>query len=88
MNDVQSVNFQFLLIARDLTQSNRAGIVTGLPQGVVDRIANLTIQQLEQLAESQVCLFTFRFTESELDIALKQIKPIRNAYLLSRASTL
>ena len=87
MDDVHSLNFQFLIIARELAKTNRATTITGLSTGVVCRIGKMTIQQLVELSESKICLFTLRLNEFELDMALKQHKSIRNSYLIAHAST-
>lgn len=67
MNDIVSINRQFLIMARQLANSKSGEIVTGLPRPVLERLANLSLDQIEAIAERiGISLITIRLNEPEL----------------------
>ncbi|CUB08006.1 MULTISPECIES: flagellar transcriptional regulator FlhD [Tepidiphilus] len=69
MNDIVSINRQFLIMARQLanSKSESGEIVTGLPRPVLERLANLSLDQIEAIAERiGISLITIRLNEAEL----------------------
>ena len=47
MNDIISINRQFLTMAREAAKSKSGEIVTGLSRPVLDKLANLSLDQIE-----------------------------------------
>ena len=67
MNDIISINRQFLTMAREAAKSKSGEVVTGLPRPVLDKLAKLSLDQIEGIAqEAAVSLISFRLTEVEL----------------------
>ncbi|WP_126448319.1 hypothetical protein [Sulfuricystis multivorans] len=82
MNDIISINRQFLIMAREAAKSQAGEVITGLPRPVLDKLAALSLEQIEAIAqEVGVSLITLRLNEAELDrlLAMRQ----RMAYSLS-----
>jgi len=84
MNDIISINRQFLTMAREAAKSKAGEIVTGLSRPVLDRLANMSLDQIEGIAqETGVCLISFRLTEAELNRLLSLQKGQQAAYSLA-----
>ncbi|TXF13551.1 hypothetical protein [Pelomicrobium methylotrophicum] len=83
MDDIISINRQFLIMAREVANSKSGEIVTGLPKPVLDRLAGLTIDQIEALARVGVSLMTVRLTVADIDQLLRLKDSGRSAYMLS-----
>jgi flagellar transcriptional activator FlhD len=84
MNDIISINRQFLVMAREMASNTGIGeVVTGLPRSVLERLKDLSLEEIEALArEIGVSLITFRLKEAELNRLLFMPKEQRPAYSL------
>ena len=58
--DVLKINRQFLLLTRQLAREGRAAeIMTGLPRAVIEKVASLDMDEIDELAETvPVSLYT------------------------------
>lgn len=84
MNDIISINRQFLIMAREAANSKSGEIITGLPGPVLDRLANLSLDQIEAIAQGVgVSLITFRLSEAELTRLTALQESQRAAYSLA-----
>lgn len=86
MNDIVSINRQFLIMARQLanSKSESGEIVTGLPRPVLERLANLSLDQIEAIAQGVgVSLISFRLSEAELTRLTALQESQRAAYSLA-----
>lgn len=84
MNDIISINRQFLTMARDAAKSKSGEIITGLSRPVLDKLANMSLDQIEGIAqETGVSLISFRLTEAELNRLLSLQKGQQAAYSLA-----
>ena len=74
--DVLKINRQFLLLTRQLAREGRAAeIMTGLPRAVIDKVASLDMDEIDELAETvPVSLYTFRLTDSALERLLLRVR--------------
>lgn len=67
MNDIISINRQFLTMAREAGKSNSGEIITGLSRPILDKLGKLSLDQIEGIAQgAAVSLISFRLTEAEL----------------------
>lgn len=81
MNDIISINRQFLIMAREAANSKSGEIITGIPRPVLDRLANLSLDQIEAIAQGVgVSLINIRLNEAELDRLIKLGGNQRMAY--------
>lgn len=90
MKDIFSLNRQFLVLARERAKEKPADVafdvVTGLNSAVLNKISQLTLEEIEELAQSEITLFTFRISEKQIDIILSDMRKIkRAAYLVASA---
>ncbi|MEO1767674.1 hypothetical protein [Thiobacter aerophilum] len=84
MKDIISLNRQFLIMAREAAGSKAGEVITGLPRPVLDRLANLSIDQIEAIAQGAgVSLITFRLSEAELTRLIDIQESQRAAYSLA-----
>lgn len=88
MKDIISVNRQFLIIARDQAKSKPKEIaydaVTGLSAPMLNKIAQLDMEEIEELAQSEIGIFTLRINENQIDILISKMRENKRvAYLLS-----
>jgi flagellar transcriptional activator FlhD len=84
MIDIISINRQFLIMAREAANSKSGEIITGLPRPVLDRLATLSLDQIEAIAQGVgVSLITFRLSESELTRLTALQEGQRAAYSLA-----
>lgn len=84
MNDIISINRQFLTMAREAAKSKSGEIITGLSQPVLDKLANMSLDQIEGIAqETGVSLISFRLTEVELNRLVSLRKGQQAAYSLA-----
>lgn len=83
-NDVISINRQFLIMARETAQLKSGELLTGLPKSTLDRLAGMTIDQIEQVAcGAGVSLITLRLTESEINRLLASRSPFYTVAVLA-----
>ena len=85
MKDIVSINRNFLLLARDSAKDIAGPVLTGVPKATLERLGELTIDQIELLAH---CIpasgITFRFNEAEINRMISGMKPgSAPAYALS-----
>lgn len=88
MKDIISINRQFLIIAREQANSKPIDtykdIATGLSKTILDRIGQLNTEEIEELAKSEISLFTLRLSEKQIDKILSNLREKkRAAYLLA-----
>ena len=88
MKDIISINRQFLIIAREQANSKpndtHTDIATGLSKPILDRIGQLNTEEIEELAKSEISLFTLRVSEKQIDKILSNLREKkRAAYLLA-----
>ena len=88
MKDIISINRQFLIIAREQANSKPKDVckdmATGLPKQILDRIGQLSTEEIEELAKSEISLFTLRISEKQIDNMLSNLREKkRAAYLLA-----
>jgi hypothetical protein len=65
--DIISINRQFLVMVREMAKSPSGQAALGLPRKVMEKIANMSLEQIEELANVPVSLFTLRLTEEEIE---------------------
>ena len=84
MIDIISLNRQFLIMAREAASSKSGELVTGLSRQVLEKLATLSIDQIDVIArQSGVSLFRLRLTEAEVDRLLNLDGARRQSYLLT-----
>lgn len=84
MTDIISLNRQFLLMARHEARSKSGELVTGLPRGILDKLATLTVDQIDAIAEhAGLSLIGLRLSEAEFERLVALDKAKRSAYLLN-----
>ena len=84
--DIISLNRQFLIMCRETAKQHAcsAPVLTGLSRPVLDRLAKLSLDEIEGLAaQTGSSLFTLRLTESELNRLLAIEDDKRSAYMLA-----
>lgn len=88
MKDIISINRQFLIIARERANAKRINVsndvVTGLSAKLLSRIGQLSIEEIEGLAQSEISLITIRIDESQIDKIITDMREKkRTAYLVA-----
>lgn len=84
MKDIASINYQYLLIAREMANSNAGKIITGLPKRILDKLSDMSMEEVEELATtSGVCLIGLRFSEAQMMKILNMPKSYRASYAMS-----
>lgn len=84
MQDIVSINRQFLIMAREAATSPSGEVITGLSRQVLDRLSKLSLDQIEKIAqEAGVSLISFRLSESELNRLMSLRKSRQTAYSLA-----
>ena len=84
MNDIISINRQFLTMAREAAKSKSGEVVTGLSRPVLDKLAGLSLDQIESIAQgAAVSLISLRLTEAELNRLVSLQNSQRTAYSLA-----
>jgi len=71
MNDIISINRQFLIMAREAAKSTQAEIITGMPRNVLNKLALLTQEEIEKISKLGISLISMRLTESEIARLIK-----------------
>lgn len=71
IKDMANLNFQFLIVARNLAneQPSTASISTGLPKEVLTQISEMSLDQLEKISNSLpgMSIFSMRITSQDLE---------------------
>lgn len=84
MQDIVSINRQFLIMAREAASSPSGEIITGLSRQVLDKLSKLSLAQIEEIAKGVgVSLISFRLSEDELDRLTSLQKSQKTAYSLA-----
>lgn len=80
--DILKINRQFLLLTRQLAMDGTAAeLMTGLPRSVIDRIASLDLDEIDELAETiGVSLYTFRLTDPALSRLIQMPRNAKSTY--------
>jgi len=87
MKDIISLNYHYLMIARELGKSNAGRLLTGLPKNVLEKIAEMSLEEIEELAStSGVCLVSIRFNETQMLKLLNMPNTYRTSYAMSISS--
>lgn len=84
MQDIVSINRQFLIMAREAANSPSGEIITGLSRQVLDKLSKLSLEQIEEIAQGAgVSLISFRLSEDELNRLTSLQKSRQTAYSLA-----
>jgi hypothetical protein len=80
--DILKINRQLLLLTRQLANDGDAAeLMTGVPKSVIDKIATLDMEEIEELAETVgVSLYTLRFTDPAFTRLLQMPRDARSTY--------
>lgn len=80
--DILKINRQLLLLTRQLAKDGDAAeLMTGVPKSVIDKIATLDMEEIEELAETVgVSLYTLRFTDPAFTRLLQMPRDARSTY--------
>ena len=87
MNDIISINRQFLTMAREASKSRSGEVLTGLSRGVLDRLAQLSLDEIEAMARDiGISAISLRLSETEMDrlLALQGLQ--KAAYTMAVAA--
>lgn len=84
MQDIVSINRQFLIMAREAANSPSGEIITGLSRQVLEKLSKLSLDQIEEIAQGAgVSLISFRLSEAELTRLTALQEGQRAAYSLA-----
>lgn len=84
MEDIISINRQFLTIARSTATTLSGELLTGLSRPVLDKLSRLSLDQIDSIARSaSVSLISLRLTEAELERLLSLHNGRQAAYALA-----
>lgn len=80
--DILKINRQLLLLTRQLAHDGDAAeLMTGLPRSVIDRIATLDMDEIDELAETVgVSLYTLRLSDPAFSRLLLMPRDAKSAY--------
>jgi hypothetical protein len=80
--DILKINRQLLLLTRQMAHDMEAAeLMTGLPKSVIEKIAALDMDEIEELAETVgVSLYTLRFSELSFSRLLQMPREVRSTY--------
>lgn len=80
--DLLKINRQFLLLTRQLARDGTAAeLMTGLPRSVIERIASLDMDEIEELAETiGISLYTLRLTDPAFNRLMQMPREAKSAY--------
>ena len=80
--DILKINRQLLLLTRQMAKdSDAAELMTGLPKSVIDKIATLDMDEIDELAETVgVSLYTLRFSDPVFIRLLQMPRDARSTY--------
>jgi flagellar transcriptional activator FlhD len=88
MNDIISINRQFLIMAREASKSRSGEIMTGLSRTALDRIAQMTLDEIDAMARDiGISVISIRLTETEMDRLLSLQGFQKAAYSISVAAS-
>jgi len=80
--DILKINRQMLLLTRQMAQDTEAAeLMTGLPKTVIEKIATLDMDEIDDLAETVgVSLYTLRFSDPAFTRLLQMPREARSTY--------
>lgn len=80
--DILKINRQLLLLTRQMAQDTEAAeLMTGLPKTVIEKIATLDMDEIDELAETVgVSLYTLRFSDPAFTRLLQMPREARSTY--------
>lgn len=80
--DILKINRQLLLLTRQIaSDSDAAELLTGLPKSVIDKIAMLDMEEIDELAETVgVSLYTLRFSDPAFSRLLQMPRDAKSTY--------
>ncbi|MFY9330032.1 MAG: hypothetical protein WAO76_18740 [Georgfuchsia sp.] len=80
--DILKINRQLLLLTRQMANDGDAAeLMTGVPKSVIDKIATLDMEEIEELAETVgVSLYTLRFSDPMFTRLLQMPRDARSTY--------
>ncbi|MBK9520687.1 MAG: hypothetical protein IPO13_03530 [Rhodocyclaceae bacterium] len=87
MNDIISINRQFLTMAREASKTRSGEVLTGLSRGVLDRLAQMNLDEIEAMARDiGISVISLRLNEAEIDrlLALQGLQ--KAAYTMAIAA--
>lgn len=84
MQDIISLNRQLLIMARELANNSSGEIVFGFSKPVLKKISELSLDQIDELAEKVgISLFTLRLDETEINRLSSLPKTRKTPYALA-----
>ena len=85
MKDIFSINYQYLIMARDAAKSNSGELLSGIPRSILDKLSEMSVEEIGELAQSAgVSLLGIRLSESEMIQLMNMPKSYRTTYVVSR----
>lgn len=80
--DILKINRQLLLLTRQMAQDTEAAeLMTGLPKAVIEKIATLDMDEIDDLAETVgVSLYTLRLNDPAFTRLLQMPREARSTY--------
>lgn len=87
MNDIISINRQFLIMAREASKNESAELLTGLSRNVLDMIGKMTLEEIEAMARDMgISAISLRLSKTEMErlMALQGLQ--KAAYSMSIAA--
>lgn len=80
--DILKINRQLLLLTRQMAQDTEAAeLMTGLPKTVIEKIATLDMDEIDDLAETVgVSLYTLRLNDPAFARLLQMPREARSTY--------
>lgn len=80
--NLQKLHRNFLLITQQASHDGKAAeLLTGLPRSVIDRIALLDIDEIDELVETMsVSLITLRLSDQAFSRLIQMTREAKNAY--------
>lgn len=87
VNDLISINRQFLIFVRSIAVESAAPLLTGMPLPVLAKIAAMSLDQIDYLAaNSSVSFLRLRVTEKDIDRMVSMSHDQAAAYSLAMAT--
>jgi flagellar transcriptional activator FlhD len=82
MSNLKKLNRNYLIfIQQTASEETASEILTGLPRSVINRIALLDMDEIDQMAELlPVSLFTFRLTEQSFNLLIQLPRDAKSTY--------
>jgi flagellar transcriptional activator FlhD len=84
MNDIISINRQFLIMAREAAKLRSGEILTGLPRSILDKLVGMDLAQIEGLVQGiGVSIISVRLNDAELNRLLSLQGTQKAAYSMA-----